>query len=224
MKILCISASNSANMGENSTSVRVCNLIKKIIGAKDPDIEVETIQLMKEKINFCLLCGDCYEDSECPYDQAFNSLYSKLKNSDAYFWVIPHYAPLPSKLLALFEKMNEILYCDLIKIPHFLSPFEDKPAAIIAHGDMVESTDTLKYYHEAVIKPVANTLTSFGFDVVKYSDEYPNGIAFGIMDESCVRYNDVSVFPEIIHNWDIIEERIYPLISEIVSSISTLSA
>ena len=54
--------------GGNSTSVRVCNLIKKIIGAKDPDIEVETLQLMKEKINFCLLCGDCYEDSECPYD------------------------------------------------------------------------------------------------------------------------------------------------------------
>ncbi len=224
MKILCISASNSANMGENSTSTQVCNLIKRIVALKSPEIDVEILQLMSQKINFCMLCGDCYEDSKCPYDQTFNYLYSKLKKCDAFFWVVPHYTPLPSKLLALFEKMNEILYCDLIKIPHFVSPFEDKPTAIIAHGDMVESNDTLKYYHDTVVRPVANTLTAFGFDVISYNDEYPQGIAFGIKDETCLRSGDSSVFPEVIHQWDIIEKRIYPLVSTTISSISSLSA
>ena len=219
MKIVCISASNTAYMGENSASTRVCRLIMKNVSSKIPEASVRIIPLMNQKISFCLLCGDCSENGLCPYDESFNYIFSHLKSADIIFFVVPHYAPLPSKLLALFEKIHEILYGSLIKIPQFESPFENTYALVIGHGDLVESRETLNYYHEAVIRPVANTLASFGCEIIGYSKEYPEGMPFGLMDETCIQFSGDSVFPGFIHNWDIIEERINTLVDNLVSAV-----
>ena len=124
MKIVCISASNTAYMGENSASTQVCRLIKKVVLNNIPEASVKIIPLMNQKISFCLLCGDCSEDGRCPYDDSFNYIYSNLKKADVLFFVVPHYSPLPSKLLALFEKIHEVLYGNLIKIPQFNHPLK----------------------------------------------------------------------------------------------------
>lgn len=219
MKIVCISASNTAYMGENSASTQVCRLIKKVVLNNIPEASVKIIPLMNQKISFCLLCGDCSEDGHCTYDDSFNYIYSNLKKADVLFFVVPHYSPLPSKLLALFEKIHEVLYGNLIKIPQFESPFENTYALVIGHGDLVESSETLNYYHEAVIRPVANTLASFGCEIIGYSDEYPKGMPFGLRDETCIQFSGDSVFPEFTHHWNVIENRIKILVKNLVSVI-----
>ena len=219
MKIVCISASNTTYMGDNSASTQVCRLIKKYIVSKISDAAVEIIPLMNQKISFCLLCGDCSENGCCPYDQSFNYIYSHLKKANALFFVVPHYSPLPSKLLALFEKIHENLYGNLIRIPQFRSPFENIPALIIGHGDMIESEETLNYYHETIIKPIANTLASFGCEIIGYNDQYPKGLPFGLRDETCIKFTGDSVFPEFIHQWDRLESRITNFVDNMISVV-----
>lgn len=212
MEIVCISASNTPNMGENSTSTRVCELIKKIVISESPASVTEVIPLMNQRIKFCMLCGDCSEDGLCPYDNDFNNVYAKLKEADVCFFVVPHYTPIPSKLLAVFEKINEILYAQSIHIPQFQSPFLYKRAAVIGHGGSAESREVLQRYHDSLITPVANTLSSFGFSIVGFNEDFPLGAPFGLKDETCVQPSEGSVFPETIQSWKLIESRIRPLV------------
>lgn len=52
MKIVCISASNTAYMGENSASTQVCRLIKKVVLNNIPEASVKIIPLMNQKFLF----------------------------------------------------------------------------------------------------------------------------------------------------------------------------
>lgn len=216
MKILCISASNTQHRGLNSTSVKVCSLIEKIVVEMYSDAEIEILTLMNQRIKFCLLCGDCGEEGLCPYDKDFNEIYARMKDADRLFLVVPHYSPIPSKLLALFEKINEITYANMLKIPQFESPLNGKVAGIVGHGGMAESPESLQYYHEALIKPIANTLKTCGFRVVGLDQDFPLGAPFGLEDDSCIQPRADAAFPDIMQNWELIEKRIRPLIENVL--------
>lgn len=221
MKIVCISASNTQNRGHESTSYKVAELIARMADEKTVTPEVEIIPIMNRRIKYCLLCGDCAEEGLCAYDKDFNEIYQKLKAADVCFFIIPHYSPIPSKLLSIFEKINEILYALWLKIPQFESPLKDKPAAVIGHGGMAETHENLHYYHEALITPVANTLKAFGYKVIGLNEEYPMGVPFGLADDSCIQPNEEMVFPEIIQDWELIEERIRPLVQKVLKETET---
>jgi multimeric flavodoxin WrbA len=217
MKILCISAANTVFMGGNSASIKVCNLIKKIVEEEQIQASTEIVSLVNYDLKFCRLCGDCCKDSKCKYDAAFNELFSKINDADVFFFVVPHYSPIPSKLLALFEKINEIIYASWSKDNDYTASFLNKPVGIIGHGGMPENEKILKYYHNNLITPVSNTLKSLSFRVIGLNEEYINGIAFGLENENCLVDSKDSVFPDILHNWDRIEERIKPLIKKVVA-------
>ena len=216
MNILCISAANTVLMGENSASIQVCNLIKKIVGEEQIQASVDIVSLVNYELKFCKLCGDCYTDSTCKFDVAFNELFSRINNADVFFFVVPHYSPIPSKLLALFEKINEIVYASWIKDNNYTAAFTGKPVGIIGHGGMPENEKILTYYHDNLITPVSNTLKSLSFRVIGLNEEYTNGIAFGLENEKSLHDSKDSVFPDIVHNWDLIEERIKPFIKKVV--------
>jgi multimeric flavodoxin WrbA len=218
-RIVCISASNTYSKGEASTSTKVCKLIERIIIERTSQIEIEIIQLMKMKIKFCLLCGDCFEEGECPFDNDFNQIFQKAKEADAVFLVVPCYTPVPAKLAAVFEKIDENLYGNLLRIPQYRSPFYDKAAAVIGHGGMAESKESLDYYHDRLITPVANALTSFGFNVIGYNDEFPMGVPFGLRDDTCIQPSEDSIFPDILQDWSHIENRIKPLVEKVLAEI-----
>lgn len=215
-KILCISASNTYRKGEASTSTKVCKLIKRIITERTEQVNVEIIQLMKMKIKFCLLCGDCFEEGVCPYDSDFNEFFQKLKDADVIFFVVPCYTPIPAKLVTVFEKIDENLYANMLRIPRYRSPLYDKITAIIGHGGMAESEESLEHYHEKLISPVANTLASFGFKIIGLNDKYTLGVPFGLKDDTCIQPVEDSVFPDVIQDWDHIEARIKPLVEKVL--------
>ncbi|MCX7773011.1 MAG: NAD(P)H-dependent oxidoreductase [Clostridia bacterium] len=219
MKIVCISASQTVQRKEESTSTKVCGLVESLTRSmvhKDTPLDVEIIPLMAADLKYCRLCGKCADGGKCPFDPAFNRIYASLSEADVSFWVVPHYSPLPSKLMTLMEKLNEIFYAGWIKDPSFQAPVQGKKAAVIGHGGMTESPESLKHYHNALIAPVANTLRSFGLKVVGLNDEYPSGAPFGLKNDDCIKNNPDEVFPDILEDWGLIRQRIEPLVEKVL--------
>lgn len=220
MKIICISASNTKVKGTGSTSTRVCEMIREKLYKSDQNIEAEVIPLMDYDLKNCIFCGDCRKSGLCVHDRDFNRLQGKIAEADGIFLVLPHYSPIPSKLLMVFEKINEILYAGWINDPEFHSKLNNKPIALIGHGGMVEEEETLRYYHDHLITPVANTLNSLSYQLVKYNDSYPNGAVFGLKDEHCLQNVENEVFPRILQDWTAIDERIEPLVANLMQKLN----
>ncbi len=219
MKIVCISASNTKMMGSNSTSTRVCSVIQEKLITDVRKIETEVVPLMDYELKSCFFCGSCLKNGQCSNDREFNRLQEKLVAADGIFIVIPHYSPIPSKLLMILEKINEIVYSGWLKNSGYCSPYQNKPVALIGHGGMVEEDTTLQHYHNHLVTPVADTLRSLSFDVIKYNDIFPNGAVFGLKDASCIKTVENAIFPDIIQDWPKIEKRITPLIENMLLTI-----
>lgn len=220
MLITCVSASNTKHMGDKSTSIITCNLIKEIVQrdyALNTDVNI--LPLVDYDLKPCILCGNCYGEKQCIYDDAFNNFLYQFIKSDAIFIVVPHYSPIPAKLLILFEKINEIIYSSWINNPSYTFPLAGKPVGIIGHGGMAENNEVLKYYHDKLISPVANTLKSLSFNIVPHSEQYPNGAPFGLKDSNCIRKSEKMIFPEIVQDLVLIEARIRPLIDNLIKQI-----
>jgi multimeric flavodoxin WrbA len=99
------------------------------------NIEVETVRFTDYDFKPCIMCGGCAREGKCLYDEAFNILFSKMAAADGIILVCPHYATIPSKLMMVLEKLEEmtfISYC-LKKESYALS---GKPVAVIGHGGM----------------------------------------------------------------------------------------
>lgn len=220
MKIICVSTSNTISKGDSSASVKTCHKIKEIVQNEiQPGAEIEVLPLRNYDIKPCILCGACSENARCVYDAAFNALLDQLETADAVFFVVPHYSPIPAKLIMIFEKINEIVYAGWLNNPKISSPLRNKPVGIIGHGGMAENENTLRYYHEQLVTPVANTLKSLGFRIIGVNADSPNGAAFGLKDEGCLQKSSNSIFPDIIQDWEMIEARIKPLIENVIQEV-----
>jgi hypothetical protein len=121
------------------------------------------------------------------------------------------------------EKINEILYAGWINDPDYRSPLYNKPVGLIGHGGRVEDEETLRYYHDRLITPVADTLKALSFRIVKFSDAYENGAVFGLKDDTCITTAENAVFPEILQDWAKIHERIEPLIDKVLQEMDMAS-
>lgn len=217
MIVTCIAASNVKGMGERSASIRTCRLVGELIADRVPaGAIVETIEMAGYDLRPCVMCGQCVKEGRCIYDSAFNSVFEKLKRSDALFVVVPHYAPIPSKLMMLFEKLQELAFL------YYLSkksgyPLAGKPVGIIAHGGQPESAETLNYYKTELLKPVANSLASVGIKIIGAGQEWPHGITFGITD---MIQNEEKLLPDFTHDWELIRSRVAPLVEAVIRTVA----
>lgn len=220
MRIACVSASNTKLSGDKSTSINVCNKIKDIILSETKEeVFIDIIPLKDYDIKSCVLCGACNKNGNCIYDEDFNKLLKVLEDSQGIFLVVPHYSPIPAKLIMIFEKINEITYAGWLNDPKYQSSFYNKPVGIIGHGGMVETKESLKYYHDHLVTPVAQTLKALSFNIIKLNDDFPNGATFGLQDDFCLKKVDNSIFPDIIQDWTMIEERIKPIVMNVIESL-----
>lgn len=220
MNIICLSASNTKLMGENSASTKVCHLIRKMITEKTSDIDVEVVPLLQYHLTPCTFCGSCSKDGKCPFDKDFNTVYEKIINADAIIIVTPYYSTIPVKLTMILEKMNEIFYAGWLGNNKYIPPIYQKLFGIIGHGGMPENEQSLKYYHSNLITPIANTLRGLGGTIVSVNKDFPNGIAFGLENENCIKNSDTQIFPSITQNYDNIMVSITPLIEQMVLNLS----
>lgn len=219
MKIVCISASNVKHAGNNSTSLKVCKLIKNITKDIYGDFEIIIESLVDYKFEPCVGCGGCFKKDECLNDKDFNRIYKKLTEADALFMVSAHYAPIPAKLSMLLEKIEQLTFLKRFNDESYRSPLFMKPVGIIGHGGGTE--EIIKYYKGLVLHSIRNALSyPVEMDIVGVSDKQPNGIVFPVKN---VSKSDKSIFPVQEYDWEDIEDRLYPLIDNVIKKIERAS-
>ncbi|MFX0115584.1 MAG: flavodoxin family protein [Candidatus Hodarchaeota archaeon] len=213
MKILCLSGSNVQHKRDSSASTKTCLMIERLIGEISLEkIERETIALLDYNLAPCIFCGKCIEISKCAYDEDFNAIYSKIEKSDGLFVVVPHYAIIPAKITMIMEKLNQIFYTAWLRDPNAKFALAGKKVAIVGHGGSDEKS--FDHYKECIIKPLNYLFGSLQFQVIGIDDQRPKGVVFGVtgMNET-----EESIFPDMVHDWNEIEEMIAPLVFKIIN-------
>ena len=213
-RFACISASNVSTARRQSTSTRACELISDLLLTQDATHHVDIISLGDYDLNPCCMDGNCFVTGECERDPAFNRVYDCLKKADGIFLVCPHYAPFPSKLMMLLEKLEEIAYLNSSANPEYVFPLSGKPVGLIAHGG--QGDHAVPYYQQALLEPLTNAFGSLRMPVVSAGGEWPTGVAFGV--ESINSQTD-SVFVQVNHDWTSIRTRLMPLVTAVISAV-----
>lgn len=213
-KIVCISASNIITAKGNSSSTKTCKIIKEMVEKNSKEFKVEIIDLIEYDLLPCNMCEKCIPSNKCQNNSSFNEINSIISNSDGIFIVCPHYAPIPSKLIILFEKLEEIFYLNYCINPDYKTPYLGKPVGIIGHGGMIDKYKDI--YRSNLLIPISNVIKALGMDVVKLNNDY-EGVLFGV--EGFVK-NPSNLAPRIEHNWEKIRKTIKPLVETLVERVN----
>ena len=169
------------------------------------DAEVESVHLLDYDFQSCIFCGQCLETGNCAWDPAFNRFHNKILASDGVILVCPHYSVIPAKLTMAMEKMNQIYYTAWIADSHSVSPYQGKKIGLIAHGGGGE--DRFQHYRNMILYPLSYLFESLKFDLVSLGER--KGVVFGVEG---FEKTDTSIFPNMVHDWDLVENTITPLI------------
>ena len=157
------------------------------------------------------MCGECFGSHICTREDDFNRLFEKLTTPDRLIWVVPHYEPLPSKMLILTENMEEMVFLGWCANTDYRFPLAGKPVGIIAHGGQ-SAPEALPYYQKVLVEPLAMAFASCQMQVTGLDADHPHGVSFGITD---IKKRPNSLFVDISHDWDEIRQRIAPLVSRV---------
>jgi multimeric flavodoxin WrbA len=214
--IVCISGSNIKHAKEKSTSLKVCRLIETILNREtNKNITVQIIPLVEHELKPCVGCGKCYDQNQCAKDNVFNHIYGTLCSADALFIVAAHYAPIPSKLSMLLEKIEQIAFLKRFNQENYRSPLYRKPVGIIGHGGGTEEIN--KLYRISVIDNIWNALSyPVEMNIIGLDNEQPRGITFPVKE---VKKNPLSFFPIQDYDWTDIETRLIPLVHNVINQV-----
>lgn len=217
MLIVCISASNIKHAGQNSTSLKVCNLIKEVIKTNTTkDVDIEIIPLVDYELKPCIGCGTCFKQESCIYDNAFNQIYNILAKANALFIVSAHYAPIPSKLSMLLEKIEQLAFLKRFNDEDYRSPLFEKPVGIIGHGGGTE--EIIKYYKGPVLDSIWNALSyPVEMNIIGLNYEQKNGVTIPVKS---IKKVENSIFPIQEYDWSDIEKRLNPLVKNVLEKIA----
>jgi multimeric flavodoxin WrbA len=217
MKIVCISAANVIGARQHSASVQACQIIADLMKIERPDAEVEIVPMLDYEMKPCTMCGECLQTQRCSEDEAYNQIFEKILAADGVFVVIPHYAPFPSKVMILLEKLEEMTFLGFSNDEkNFRAPISGKPLGVIGHGGQI-TAEALDYYQKALVEPLAMAFMSCGFKVINAGDKQPYGISFGIQS---LHKPEGSIFVKIEHDWPAIQQRIQPLVKNLAAVLT----
>lgn len=213
MKLVCISASNILHQRpENSTSYKICKIMQGAMNGKLDRVEDVIIELKDKTILPCTGCGRCFESHRCIQNDDFNSIYIEIIKADMIIIVSPHYAPIPAKLAALLEKMEQITFLPWVRDNSYKSQVFGKPVGIISHGGGGDWA--LKSYKRMVNDTIANALDTIQLKTVGFSDEWPTGISLPVKR---VKFCDDNIFPIQEYDWDFIAKEIFAYADRMVT-------
>lgn len=174
--MLIISASNVIRTKENSQSYTAAKDILSL--CSNAGIKSELIDLRNYSITGCTMCEGCISQWECSQNDDFNKIYGLFSQHNEFVIVLPHYAGIPSKVIAIVEKLQEFSYLQYCTQHNDINSFKDKSICIIAHGGLTE--DYEKIYTENIIIPMSNILKGIGFNVI--NDQISTPLCFGVKE------------------------------------------
>ncbi|HWQ21156.1 MAG TPA: NAD(P)H-dependent oxidoreductase [Clostridia bacterium] len=214
-RILAISCANIVDHRSTSASTRTCRLAAEEAARQSNDARTDILALVDLDLHPCTMCGACLRDPafHC-VDEDFNTLLDATIAADAVVMVIPHYAGLPSKLVMVMEKLQELAFLLGENGRQKEFPLRGKPVALVGHGGMVEDPDALEYYRKALLGPVQQALGSIGMKIVPAGARQPWGVTFGITGMNRAPGTFVS---EMEHDWDRISSQLRPLVTSLLA-------
>jgi multimeric flavodoxin WrbA len=217
MNIVCISAANISVASGHSASVQACRMIGEMFTAIQPEAGVEILPLIVYEMKPCRMCGDCLKTQRCAHDPAFNQVFEKMIAADALFVVVPHYAPFPSKVMILLEKLQEMGYLGYTNAEkHYHVPLEGKPVGLVGHGGQITTPETTEYYQKQLVDPLAMAFTNCGLRVIGAGEGFPNGVSYGIRS---ITKPEGSIFVDIQQDWDEVRGRLAPLVKNVAAAV-----
>jgi multimeric flavodoxin WrbA len=212
MHVVCISASNIKHAGVNSTSYKVCKIICDLI---DNDFSKDIIKLVDYEFAPCIGCGQCYKEDKCFINDEFNHVYSRICRADALFIVSAHYAPIPSKLSIVLEKMEQLAFLKRFNTEAYRSPLFKKPVGLIGHGGGGE--EIYKHYKKPVLDSIWNALSyPIEMNIIGIDEENEKGITFPV---KAVKKAEYSIFPIQEYDWEDISARVKPLVNNVLECV-----
>ncbi len=215
MKVIAISAANIRHQPEG-TSVRLARAALERLQALLPGVTTELIPLVDKEIQPCIGCGSCAATHACGrFSDDFARIYQQLLTSDALIVVTAHYAPIPAKLCALFERIESISFLGWHNNPDFARPLAGKPYAVIGHCGGPPAI--WESYYDVIFAPVKNAL---GFPVSMQpvdTGEWPHiGVMLGPRE---IQKEAGNPFPVQIYDENLIEERIDIVVLSLAESL-----
>ena len=137
------------------------------------------IRLADAHIESCTSCYRCADKRECMVEDDFQAILQRFIDADCIFIISPVYAPIPSKLCALFERLTSFLFATGI-INTAQNPLVGKRAAVFTYS-------SAKIEDETQIKLVMQKflMVGYGFHEVNFpyinqcsrpNEEYINDI------------------------------------------------
>lgn len=209
MKILALSAANILHQPEG-TSVRLAKLALAELHEHIPDLQTELVTLVDKRVEPCIGCGGCAYSHRCSmFADDFTLVYDKLLQADGLILVTAHYAPIPAKLCALFERIESISFLGWHNDSAFPRPLLNKPYAVIGHCG---GPPTIwRTYYDVIFTPIKNAL---GFPVSMQPIDTGQEPRIGCMlGPSRVEKNPASVFPVQIYDDELIRQEIRHVIA-----------
>ena len=214
MNLVCLSASNIAHQNsQDSASCKICQIVANEFAAKFTGLNSNIIELKHKAIQPCTGCGKCFETRRCVQNDDFNAIYCEIIKSDIIFIVSPHYAPIPAKLAALLEKMEQITFLHWGKDSSYRSEVSGKPTGVISHGG--GDARALKSYKRMVNDTIANALDTIQMKLVPLNNKWDTGISLPIKKAV---FNEDCIFPSQEYDWHFIADSISAYVKQIIKA------
>lgn len=115
-------------------------------GFKHFDVEAEIMQLAEMRVNWCTACELCRDTMKCVIEDDVEAILSKIVKNDAVLFSIPRYLPIPSKFMALVERVGALYHYRAEADPNFHPPLEGKPfgLVVVSAGEGRQALEALK--------------------------------------------------------------------------------
>jgi len=110
------------------------------------DAEAEIVQLAEKRIDWCDACGLCKDTMKCVIEDDVGSIFDKIIRADAVIFSVPRYLPMPSKFMALIERIGALYHYKLEADPNFNLPLEGKRfgLVVVSAGGGRQALEALK--------------------------------------------------------------------------------
>ncbi|MDY9925168.1 flavodoxin family protein [Methanosarcina sp.] len=117
MKIVGIS---SSPRGKNSNTLKL--LDAALEGASEAGAEVESINVAKLDIKYCIACDKCHKKGECSINDDFPALLEKLLAADGIIWSSPNYITnVTAQLKTVFDRCPLVIHEQLFEGKYSMS-------------------------------------------------------------------------------------------------------
>lgn len=107
MKILAL---NASPRGKNSNTLQLVEAA--LTGAENAGAETELIDICQYEIKYCTGCGTCYQTGECPIQDDYADILTKMHSADGLIIGTPVYInAVSAQLKTLLDRMADVIHC-----------------------------------------------------------------------------------------------------------------